>query len=115
MSELRAYRFEHSNTFIHRRSGDDSGWTPAHPQLARWVKRQRYQYKLMSEGKRSTTTEERIRELERAGFVWSVRTDQRPRSISIRTAAPSPRLNKEEEEEGGEAAARPAETDAARG
>uniref|UniRef100_A0A7S4I127 Helicase-associated domain-containing protein n=1 Tax=Odontella aurita TaxID=265563 RepID=A0A7S4I127_9STRA len=76
MSELRAYRFEHSNTFIHRRSGDDSGWTPAHPQLARWVKRQRYQYKLMSEGKRSTTTEERIRELERAGFVWSVRTDQ---------------------------------------
>lgn len=38
--------------------------------LARWVKRQRYQYKLMMEGKSSTMTEERVRALEDIGFVW---------------------------------------------
>ena len=38
--------------------------------LARWVKRQRYQYKLMKEGKPSTMTEERVRSLEEIGFVW---------------------------------------------
>lgn len=38
--------------------------------LARWVKRQRYQYKLMMEGKPSTMTEDRVRALEEIGFVW---------------------------------------------
>jgi hypothetical protein len=38
--------------------------------LARWVKRQRYQYKLMKEGKASTMTEERVAALETVGFVW---------------------------------------------
>jgi len=38
--------------------------------LARWVKRQRYQYKLMLEGKPSTMTHERVELLERIGFVW---------------------------------------------
>lgn len=38
--------------------------------LARWVKRQRYQYKLMVEGKSSTMTEERVKALEDIGFVW---------------------------------------------
>jgi hypothetical protein len=38
--------------------------------LARWVKRQRYQYKLMVEGKQSTMTEERVKALEDIGFVW---------------------------------------------
>lgn len=38
--------------------------------LARWVKRQRYQYKLMIEGKASTMTEERVKALEDIGFVW---------------------------------------------
>jgi Helicase associated domain len=38
--------------------------------LARWVKRQRYQYKLMKEGKSSTMTEERVLALEKVGFVW---------------------------------------------
>jgi len=40
------------------------------PSLARWVKRQRYQYKLKAEGKPSTMTDERIVALEQAGFVW---------------------------------------------
>jgi Helicase associated domain len=38
--------------------------------LARWVKRQRYQYKLMLEGKQSTMTPERVTALEDIGFVW---------------------------------------------
>ena len=38
--------------------------------LARWVKRQRYQYKLMQEGKPSTMTQERVRALEDIGFIW---------------------------------------------
>eukprot|EP00934_Nitzschia_sp_Nitz4_P004095 Nitzschia sp. Nitz4//scaffold29_size155292//152139//153152//NITZ4_002692-RA/size155292-processed-gene-0.32-mRNA-1//1//CDS//3329546550//4085//frame0 len=40
------------------------------PSLARWVKRQRYQYKLKNEGKASTMTDERITLLENVGFVW---------------------------------------------
>jgi hypothetical protein len=38
--------------------------------LARWVKRQRYQYKLMVEKKQSTMTDERVTALEDIGFVW---------------------------------------------
>lgn len=38
--------------------------------LARWVKRQRYQYKLMKEEKPSTMTEERVIALDNIGFVW---------------------------------------------
>jgi Helicase associated domain len=40
------------------------------PRLARWVKRQRYQYKRMKNGKSCTINEERIRRLEANGFVW---------------------------------------------
>eukprot|EP00980_Cylindrotheca_fusiformis_P029085 scaffold22714_cov155-Cylindrotheca_fusiformis.AAC.2 len=41
-----------------------------YPVLARWVKRQRYQYKLRMEGKPSTMTDSRVSALERIGFVW---------------------------------------------
>jgi hypothetical protein len=40
------------------------------PALARWVKRQRYQYKLRLENKPATMTDERISVLEKIGFVW---------------------------------------------
>jgi hypothetical protein len=40
------------------------------PTLARWTKRQRYQYKLFTDGKSSTMTEERVVSLEELGFVW---------------------------------------------
>jgi hypothetical protein len=40
------------------------------PSLARWVKRQRYQYKLKNEEKPSTMTDERVIALEQAGFIW---------------------------------------------
>lgn len=43
---------------------------PENPALAQWTKRQRYQYKLKQDGKRSTITDERVRALEEAGFVW---------------------------------------------
>lgn len=44
---------------------------PAKPHLARWVKRQRRQYKLKLEGnKNSTMTDERIKILNDVGFVW---------------------------------------------
>lgn len=38
--------------------------------LARWIKRQRFQYKLMREGKQSTAVPERVEALEKIGFVW---------------------------------------------
>ena len=40
------------------------------PPLARWVKRQRYQYKLKMEEKQSTMTDQRIHALEKIGFIW---------------------------------------------
>jgi hypothetical protein len=45
------------------------------PALGRWVKRQRYQYKLMLEGnKASTMTPERAQILEEVGFAWDAHT-----------------------------------------
>jgi len=43
---------------------------PTNPALARWVKRQRYQYGLFQQGKQSSMTSERIEILENIGFVW---------------------------------------------
>jgi hypothetical protein len=46
------------------------------PTLARWTKRQRYQFKLKQEAKPSTMTEGRIAALEKLGFVWDSHTAQ---------------------------------------
>ena len=44
---------------------------PGNVVLAQWVKRQRYQYKLLSQpGKQSTLSEERLNLLNAMGFVW---------------------------------------------
>ena len=43
---------------------------PKNEPLARWTKRQRYQYKLKQEGKASTMTDDRISALNELGFVW---------------------------------------------
>lgn len=43
---------------------------PENPQLARWVKRQRRQYKLLHDGQTSTMTTERLDMLNEVGFVW---------------------------------------------
>ncbi|CAJ1929459.1 unnamed protein product [Cylindrotheca closterium] len=45
---------------------------PKNQALARWVKRQRYQYKLKAAGKVPfTMTDDRIKKLEAVGFVWN--------------------------------------------
>jgi hypothetical protein len=44
---------------------------PTNESLARWTKRQRYQYKLTQEDKPSTMTEDRIQALNALGFVWN--------------------------------------------
>lgn len=43
---------------------------PENQTLSRWIKRQRYQYKLKQEGKVSTMTAIRVQQLADAGFVW---------------------------------------------
>ena len=43
---------------------------PRNPQLARWVKRQRRQYKLRCDSRPSTMTLERLEMLDSVGFVW---------------------------------------------
>ena len=45
-------------------------WSKNRP-LAQWVKRQRYQYKLKCDGRRSTLTDERLKLLNDLNFVWS--------------------------------------------
>ena len=44
---------------------------PEYPALAHWVKRQRYKYRLMVQGKTSSMTQERKEALDRIGFVWN--------------------------------------------
>jgi hypothetical protein len=58
--ELRHYRDCTGNCSV------PQSYTP----LARWVKHQRYQYKLMIDGKLSAMTEEHAKALEEIGFVW---------------------------------------------
>jgi len=48
---------------------------PPNQQLAQWVKRQRYQHKLKKEGRHSTLTDARQKELEDMGFVWDSHMD----------------------------------------
>lgn len=43
---------------------------PKNPQLSRWVKRQRRQWKLLQENQTSTMTTERLSLLNEIGFVW---------------------------------------------
>ena len=43
---------------------------PANIEFARWCKRQRYQYKLLRNQKKSLMSEERLNRLEGVGFVW---------------------------------------------
>lgn len=44
----------------------------SNPSLARWCKRQRYQYKLKRSGGHSTLTDEREQKLNEVNFVWDV-------------------------------------------
>lgn len=61
--ELLQFRIENGHCLVPNRHPDN-------PELAQWTKRQRYQYKLKMNDKRSALTGERIRALDEAGFVW---------------------------------------------
>jgi hypothetical protein len=64
LEELLEFRRQHNHCNVPHTS-------KVFPTLGRWVKRQRYQYKLMLEGKKnSTMTLERAAKLEQIGFVW---------------------------------------------
>lgn len=63
LKELIVYRKEHGDCLV------PHTYNP-NPQLARWVKRQRRQYKLMLEGRASTMTPERLKILNDIDFVW---------------------------------------------
>jgi hypothetical protein len=62
-NELCLYREKNGNCLVPNKYRESLS-------LARWVTRQRYQYKLMIEGGSSTLTEERIKALEDIGFAW---------------------------------------------
>jgi hypothetical protein len=62
-NDLCLYREKHGNCLVPNKYREDLS-------LARWVTRQRYQYKLMIEGRSSTITEERVKALEEIGFAW---------------------------------------------
>ena len=61
--ELLAFHQEHGHSAVPHTY-------PRNPQLARWVKRQRRQYKLRKDGRPSTMTIERLEMLSSVGFVW---------------------------------------------
>mmetsp|Transcript_8613 Transcript_8613/g.13276 ORF Transcript_8613/g.13276 Transcript_8613/m.13276 type:complete len:410 (-) Transcript_8613:132-1361(-) len=61
--DLLAFRRENSHCLVPHTF-------PENPTLARWVKRQRYQYKLFQQKEPSSMTQERIDLLDGVGFVW---------------------------------------------
>lgn len=63
LKELLQYRSEHGDCLVPHTYDKN-------PQLARWVKRQRRQYKLMLEERASTMTKERLDILNDCGFTW---------------------------------------------
>jgi hypothetical protein len=67
--------YDHFNAMIQFRSAYGHccvpNTFPANPGLLQWIRRQRYQYKLKQESRRSTLTDEREAALEQLGFVWN--------------------------------------------
>jgi uncharacterized protein CbrC (UPF0167 family) len=59
--DICAYQKEHDHCLVSKKTN---------PLLAQWVKRQRYQLKLKSEGRHTTLTDERMMALESLGFIW---------------------------------------------
>jgi hypothetical protein len=62
--ELCAHRRKYGTCVVpHQHKGAIAG-------LSKWIRRQRYQYKLLQQGKHSTLTQERVAALQEIGFVW---------------------------------------------
>lgn len=62
--ELCTFRRFHGHCHVPHHYNQNAG-------LAQWVKRQRYQYKLKLDSKRSTLSDERVRLLNKIGFIWN--------------------------------------------
>mmetsp|Transcript_8673 Transcript_8673/g.17700 ORF Transcript_8673/g.17700 Transcript_8673/m.17700 type:complete len:356 (-) Transcript_8673:502-1569(-) len=65
-NELKEYRDRYGNCNVPNQWSENK-------QLANWVRKQRYQYRLYQEGKKSQITEERILALESIKFQWRAR------------------------------------------
>jgi len=63
-NELLEYQRKHNNCFVPHSYATN-------PELARWTKRQRYQYNRLQQGRQSSMTKERIKFLNDIGFVWN--------------------------------------------
>lgn len=61
--ELLEFRRKHNNCLVPHTY-------PSNPELARWVKRQRYQYTLFNQNKKASINVDRIKILDNVGFVW---------------------------------------------
>ena len=61
--ELVEFQREHKHCFVPLKNFKN-------PSLSHWVKRQRYQYRMKKNGKRSTLDAEREAALDKLGFVW---------------------------------------------
>jgi len=66
LEELRAFKSQHGSCLVPVK------YSP-NPQLGNWVHNQRKEYKSLQEKKKSALTQDRIRILEREGFVWDTR------------------------------------------
>eukprot|EP00041_Stephanoeca_diplocostata_P018305 m.382558 g.382558 ORF g.382558 m.382558 type:complete len:558 (-) comp20973_c0_seq1:1188-2861(-) len=66
LGELKEYKEKNSQCNVPK------AW-PENKQLAKWVNKQRTEYKKKSDGHKSSMTDERIAELEAIGFVWSLK------------------------------------------
>jgi len=64
--ELKGYKANYGNCMVPQRY-------QANPQLGTWVHTQRRQYKLMSEGKKSSMTKEKADALDSIGFFWAAK------------------------------------------
>jgi hypothetical protein len=66
------FRRTHGHCMVAQRDPNGDGDEEDTPslQLARWVKRQRYQYKLLMEGNDSNLTTQRLTMLNQIGFCW---------------------------------------------
>jgi len=73
INELKAYKEEHGDCVVPLRlkNEKDNPWK----RLANWVSFQRLQYKKRKQGKKSLLSDDRLRELEEIGFVFSVKED----------------------------------------
>mmetsp|Transcript_18601 Transcript_18601/g.28902 ORF Transcript_18601/g.28902 Transcript_18601/m.28902 type:complete len:219 (+) Transcript_18601:171-827(+) len=69
--ELKSYKAEHGHCNVPR----------SVEKLGRWVDTQRQRYRLLQEGKQSSTTDDRIQKLESIGFQWSLRRFQNKSAV----------------------------------